>query len=269
MAEIRNENHIVIHGWMRKELGLKGNELLVYALIYGFSQDGESAFRGKLQFVQDWAGISKKTAITILQNLSEKGLVTKGRSEYGKFEYGVKTTPAQGEEITPSGCKNYTDEVKKLHREGEKITPPSNNTSYITSDKDIDNSGCNGACTPIREKKHKYGQFKNVLLTEREYDKLILERENGKEAIEYLSDYRERKGYKAKSDYLAICNWVFKAIKEEQLREKELKQREARLAEQEAKVAVRETQKTLTGNPFLDLLNKENKENKEGVIDIL
>lgn len=134
MAEIRNENHIVIHGWMRNELNLKGNELLVYALLYGFSQDGESSFKGKLAFIQDWFDISKKTAITIIQKLEAKGLVSKSRSPYGKFEYGVKITPAQGEEITPTGCKNYTAEVKKLHLDGEEITPPSNNTSYNSSD---------------------------------------------------------------------------------------------------------------------------------------
>ena len=35
-----NENYILITGWMVNELKLKGSELFVYALIYGFSQDG-------------------------------------------------------------------------------------------------------------------------------------------------------------------------------------------------------------------------------------
>lgn len=239
MADIKNENHIVIHGWMRNELGLKGNELLVYALLYGFSQDGESSFRGKLMFIQEWFDISKKTAITIIQKLESKGLVSKSKSTYGKFEYGVKTTPLQGEKITPTGCKNYTVEVKKLHLGGEKITPPSNNTSYITSDKDIDNCGSNSASAPLREKKHKYGIYGNVLLTEKEHEKLLIDFENGQEAIDYLSEHRATKGYVAKSDYLAIRKWVFLALEEKKLRERENEQRKARLQANEARAGTR------------------------------
>ena len=45
---IKDENYFVVHGWMRTKLNLKGNHLTIYALIYGFSQDGESEFRGTL-----------------------------------------------------------------------------------------------------------------------------------------------------------------------------------------------------------------------------
>ena len=74
--------------------------------------------------------------------------------------------------------------------------------------------------------KHKYGQYKNVLLTEEEHDKL-LNKENGEKAIEYLSEYRAYKGYKAKSDYLAILKWVFDAVKEQE-------QKKARIGQYEA-----------------------------------
>lgn len=66
--------------------------------------------------------------------------------------------------------------------------------------------------------KHKYGQYKNVLLTEKEYNALI-GMTDGKEAIEFLSEYREYKGYKAKSDYLAIRKWVFNALKEQRTKQ--------------------------------------------------
>ena len=42
--------YIVIQDWMISDLQLKGNELLTYALIYGFSQDGESEFKGSLKY---------------------------------------------------------------------------------------------------------------------------------------------------------------------------------------------------------------------------
>ncbi len=66
--------------------------------------------------------------------------------------------------------------------------------------------------------KHKYGQYKNVLLTEKEYNALI-GMTDGKEAIEFFGEYRAYKGYKAKSDYLAIRKWVFNALKEQRTKQ--------------------------------------------------
>lgn len=71
-----------------------------------------------------------------------------------------------------------------------------------------------------KEVKHKYGAYNNVLLTEKEYNTLI-EKPDGKEAIELLSSKKEMKGYKYKSDYLAICDWVFKAITEERQKQQQ------------------------------------------------
>lgn len=78
------------------------------------------------------------------------------------------------------------------------------------------------------EEKHKHGEFKNVLLTDAEHEKLLAI-ENGARAIEYLSKYIALKGYKAKSHYLAIKKWVFDALKEEDIKKAELQRREERL----------------------------------------
>lgn len=66
--------------------------------------------------------------------------------------------------------------------------------------------------------KHKYGQYKNVLLTEKEYNTLI-GMTDGKEAIDFYSEYRAYKGYKATSDYLAIRKWAFKGLKEQRIKD--------------------------------------------------
>lgn len=79
-----------------------------------------------------------------------------------------------------------------------------------------------------KTEKHKYGEYKNVLLTEDEYEKLLA-MENGERAIDYLSDYIKMKGYKAKSHYLAIHKWVFDALKEQDIKAAELRKREERL----------------------------------------
>lgn len=77
-------------------------------------------------------------------------------------------------------------------------------------------------CKSPKKEKHKYGQFKNILLTDEEYSKLLSDYENGQEAIDYMSEYIEMKGYKAKSHYLAIRKWVFDAIKREKIEKDKL-----------------------------------------------
>lgn len=72
-----NTNYITIQGWMVNELKLKGNELLTFAIIYGFTQDGESRFRGSCAYVADWLGSSRQTALNMLNLLTNKGLINK------------------------------------------------------------------------------------------------------------------------------------------------------------------------------------------------
>lgn len=74
---INNENHIVIHGWMVNELGLKGNDLLVYAIIYGFSQTEGQTFKGRLKYLATWTKSTKQGIINNLNNLLERGLIEK------------------------------------------------------------------------------------------------------------------------------------------------------------------------------------------------
>lgn len=62
---------------MINELDLKGNELLVYALIHGFCQDGKSVFKGSLNYIMAWLNISKPTCIACIQSLIDKGMVVK------------------------------------------------------------------------------------------------------------------------------------------------------------------------------------------------
>lgn len=74
MAEsrIKDENYYQIQGWMINRLGLKGVPLNVYAIIYGFSQDGENEYTGSLQYLCDFCGgVSKPTIISALKTLVE------------------------------------------------------------------------------------------------------------------------------------------------------------------------------------------------------
>ena len=61
----------------------------------------------------------------------------------------------------------------------------------------------------LSKSKHKYGEFNNVLLSDSEFSKLEEQLGHQKvcEVIQHFSELKEMKGYKYKSDYLAIKKW--------------------------------------------------------------
>lgn len=72
--------------------------------------------------------------------------------------------------------------------------------------------------------KHKYGQYKNVLLKDEELQALQKDYSNWEELIKYLDEYIEMKGYKAKSHYLCIKKWVVDAVKRSSTKTAQIKQ---------------------------------------------
>lgn len=73
----QSKTYINIQGWMISELELKANDLVLYAIIYGFSQDGRSEFYGSLSYIQKMLNISRNTVIRSLKRLTQKGFVIK------------------------------------------------------------------------------------------------------------------------------------------------------------------------------------------------
>ncbi len=70
-----DDNFVTIQGWMRTGLGLKGNDLLVYAAIYGFSQKEDQWFTGGQQYLAELCGSPVRTIRRNLKNLEELGLI--------------------------------------------------------------------------------------------------------------------------------------------------------------------------------------------------
>ena len=75
--KIKEENFFSVQGWMRTKLGLSGNDLIVYAIIYGFSQTEDQKFTGSLQYLADWCGATKQGILKNLKNLVDKGLISR------------------------------------------------------------------------------------------------------------------------------------------------------------------------------------------------
>jgi hypothetical protein len=74
---MKRENYYIIQGWMVVDLKLSGNNLILYAIIYGFSQDSESKCHSSLGTLADWMTASKSTVQRGLKELEEMGLLNK------------------------------------------------------------------------------------------------------------------------------------------------------------------------------------------------
>ena len=78
MNRIRDENFYTVLGWMLNVLQLKGNELIFFAIIYSFSQDGKIEFTGSMRYLQSFANIkSQQTVITTLNGLVTQNYILK------------------------------------------------------------------------------------------------------------------------------------------------------------------------------------------------
>lgn len=74
---MKDSSFFVIQGWMVNCLKLKSNELLIFAIIYGFSKDNQGKFDGSLKYLSEASGISKNTVINSLNSLVEKEFIIK------------------------------------------------------------------------------------------------------------------------------------------------------------------------------------------------
>lgn len=72
-----SKNYITIQGFMVQDLNLKGNELILYALIYGFSQTTDTEFSGSISYIMKWLDCSKPTVINLLKKLCDNNLIIK------------------------------------------------------------------------------------------------------------------------------------------------------------------------------------------------
>ena len=121
---VYDDNYITIQGFMRNNLGLCGNELIAFSIVFGFSQAPDTAFTGGLQYIADWCGCSYRTAVTVMQSLVNKELVIKTET----VKNGVKFCSYR------AVCKNFMGCEKISHGGSEKISH--NNISIYNNKKE-------------------------------------------------------------------------------------------------------------------------------------
>ena len=162
---------------------------------------------------------------------------------YDDLNQTVKEVIAEYEE--KNGILQYSNEKQNdVDNDNDNDNENENDESYHDS---LDDSPDESLPPPEPEKpkkptKHKYGEYKNVLLTDEELDKLKNEYPDWEARIERLSSYIESKGTKYNSHYATIRIWAKK--------DAEAKQANTPRREQPRPAAT-------TSNPFLGILMDE------------
>ncbi len=133
---MKDTNYIHIAGWMINRLGLSGSELIVFAIIYGFSQDEYSYFDGSLKYLQLSTGKGRTTVINTLKKLASKGLITKVSTDVNGVIFNKYTSKPGVQKLYGGGTETVLEGVQKLY-EGSTETVP-NNTIDNTKEEKIE-----------------------------------------------------------------------------------------------------------------------------------
>lgn len=166
-SRIDNNSYVLIQKWMMTDLNLCGNELLIYAIIFGFSQAEDQTYKGGLQYLADWAKISKQGVHKILTSLVSKNLINKkdyilNGVKMCEYTANLNDSEVRQPQFTPSttvyGCQ------PQLINNKENNNIINSNNNYLKE---------NNVKTTEKEPRHHFGEFGRVLLTDSEYERLV------------------------------------------------------------------------------------------------
>lgn len=125
MAKVQRENFITIQGFMVTDLHLKGNDLLVYAIIYGFSQTTGQLFTGSLSYLAEWTNSTVRGIQKNLATLIERKLIIK----HEQYIQGVKFVQYSVSQFTPMEQSSWGMEQSSIPNGKKENSSP--HTPYI------------------------------------------------------------------------------------------------------------------------------------------
>jgi hypothetical protein len=135
---MENRGFTTILDWML-DLPLTYREIAIYAIIYGFSQDGGTRFEGSLGYLARKTKATRDTARNALRKLMDEGLiertiVNKNGVEFhtyrvislgdGKIQGGMEKFNEGGGKIQPNNIDNNIDINTKSNKASRIFTPP-------------------------------------------------------------------------------------------------------------------------------------------------
>ena len=195
--EVKSDSYVNIQAFMVNELHLSGNALIIYAVIYGFSQDGDSWFTGSRSYLAAWCQASKSTVSRNLEALCADGLIERREHVTAGVllvDYRAVRGTQNGQGCTQNGqgcTQNGQGGVPKMGTHTIEVDTLEKNTREKI------------------ETRHKFGEYKNVLLTDSDMQKLQEEfPTDWGERVERLSAYMASTGKTYKNHLATIRNWA-------------------------------------------------------------
>ena len=227
-----------VYGWMTKELGLRGSERDVFAVIYSFSVScGE--FTGGAQYLADRTGVSRQSVCAGLKKLLQKDLLTK--TEYVKqglkyCNYRVSDRclsrirslytcqdPLQGPvKFSDEACQDSLQEPVKFSAGTCRDSLPepvkfSDETCRVSLhhnkeyNKEKNKENRKESTKPDKPIRYQYGEYENVLLSDGEAEKLKREYpDDWRQRIDRLSEYMASTGKRYQNHLATIRAWARK-----------------------------------------------------------
>lgn len=199
----KEKNYTVLDNTFIKDtrLSWKAKGLMTYLLslpddwtihlseIEKHATDGKSALRSAINELKDLGYL--------------KAEQKRENNRFAEMVYIIIENPAEDFPLTDF---QQTENLQTENLNSENQTLQNTNNDKVLNEQSTDNN------IP-KPKKHKLGNYKNVLLTDEEIQKLCekLGAEKAKAVANNFSELKEMKGYKYKSDYLAILHWGIEA----------------------------------------------------------
>ena len=191
------------HIWLDKNL--KPIEKILLAEIESLGGLHDGCFASN-QYFADFLDLSKDRTSKLISGLKNKGYITVELS-YKEGSYEVD------KRIIKANPSSYFCLGGSTHLEGG-----GENNDYITNNYNINNNNKASKKKTTKEVRHKYGEFKNVLLSDKDLEKL--KTEYGEELVEKyikkMDEEIELNGKHYKNYYLALRQWMNKEASKKQ-----------------------------------------------------
>ncbi len=193
------------------QLGIYEISIKQAAFQLGYSEDTVNALIDRFENKYGIIIFSKSTKEIAVKNFLRHSILKGGKpvedcikKEMQKVKNKSLITKVFGH---ISGKDDLNETVKKIVSEYE-----NENQNDNDNDNDVSyHDSCHDSSSQRKKpSKHKYGEYKNVLLTDEELQKLKTEYSDYEERIEKLSSYVESTGKRYKSHYATIRMWARK-----------------------------------------------------------
>ncbi len=135
------DNYITVPGFAIVELGLSGNELLCYSLIYGFTQDKETEFKGSLYYISSALNVTRQNAKKIIDRLIDRGLIEKREMFFSGVKFCHYVANRYGvAEIATGRYQNNNGGVAEIATGGVADSATNMDNKDISIDRNKDNA---------------------------------------------------------------------------------------------------------------------------------